>query len=183
MGLLRDYMDSKKVVIIGGGPGGYVAAIRVAQLGAKVTLIEKDEIGGTCLNRGCIPTKALLFDAKMLRSIRNSSVFQSLINERFNPLESMMERKKKVVQDLVKGVEMLLESYRVTVKHAQADLLGPRQVVLLHRDGKREVIEADAIILAPGSKIEKLFRIFLQMVIKSLPAMRHWKLIRSHVKW
>ena len=53
-------MDSKKVVIIGGGPGGYVAAIRAAQLGAKVTLIEKDKIGGTCLNRGCIPTKALL---------------------------------------------------------------------------------------------------------------------------
>ena len=149
-------MDAKRVVIIGGGPGGYVAAIRVAQLGAKVTLIEKDEIGGTCLNRGCIPTKALLFDAKMLRSIRNSSVFQSLINERFNPLESMMERKKKVVQDLVKGVEMLLESYRVTVKQAQADLSGPRQVVLLHRDGKREVIEANAIILAPGSKTKAL---------------------------
>jgi dihydrolipoamide dehydrogenase len=149
-------MNSRRVVIIGAGPGGYVAAIRAAQLGAKVTLIEKDEIGGTCLNRGCIPTKALLFDAKMLRSLRNSSVFQSLINERFNPLELMMERKKKVVQDLVKGVEMLLESYRVTVKQAQADLSGPRQVVLLHRDGKREVIEADAIILAPGSKTKAL---------------------------
>ena len=133
-----------------------MAAIRAAQLGAGVTLIEKDEIGGTCLNRGCIPTKALLFDAKMLRSLRNSSVFQSLINERFNPLELMMERKKKVVQDLVKGVEILLESYRVTVKQAQADLSGPRQVVLLHRDGKREVIEAEAIILAPGSKTKAL---------------------------
>ena len=133
-----------------------MAAIRAAQLGAGVTLIEKDEIGGTCLNRGCIPTKALLSEAKMLRLMKNSTVFQSLLNEGFNPFNSMMDRKKKVVQDLVKGVEMLLESYRVTVKQAQADLSGPRQVVLLHRDGKREVIEAEAIILAPGSKTKAL---------------------------
>ena len=152
-------MDSKKVVIIGGGPGGYVAAIRVAQLGAKVTLIEKNKIGGTCLNRGCIPTKALLHDAKMLRSLRHSPVFQSLLNERFDPLGSMMDRKKKVVQELVKGVEMLLESHRVTIKQAQADLLGPNQVGLLYSEGEKEIIEADAIILAPGSKSKTLSNI------------------------
>ena len=152
-------MDPRKVVIIGGGPGGYVAAIRSAQLGAKVTLIEKDKIGGTCLNRGCIPTKALLHDVKMLRSLRNSIVFQSLLNESFNPLESMMNREKKVVQDLVKGVEILLESHRITVKQALADLLGPNQVVLLYNDEKKETIEADAIILAPGSKSKTLSHI------------------------
>ncbi|MGB7573034.1 MAG: FAD-dependent oxidoreductase, partial [Thermodesulfobacteriota bacterium] len=152
-------MDPKRVVIIGGGPGGYVAAIRAAQLGAKVTLIEKDRIGGTCLNRGCIPTKVLLFDARMLHSLRRSAVFQSLLNERFNPLESMMDRKEKVVQELVKGVEVLLESHRVTVKHAQADLLGPNQVILSHSDGTKEVIEADSTILAPGSKSKALAQI------------------------
>src|SRR4030043_1233211 len=114
-------MSSKKVIIIGGGPGGYVAAIRAAQLGAKVTLVEKDEIGGTCLNRGCIPTKSLLHDAKLLRSIRRSPVFQSLPQGDFDPLASMMERKEKVVLELVKGVEMLLESHRVTVKSARAE--------------------------------------------------------------
>ncbi|MGZ3535982.1 MAG: FAD-dependent oxidoreductase, partial [Thermodesulfobacteriota bacterium] len=71
-------MNQRRVVIIGGGPGGYVAAIRAAQLGAQVTLIERDKIGGTCLNRGCIPTKALLHDAKMLRLLRSSNVFQPL---------------------------------------------------------------------------------------------------------
>jgi dihydrolipoamide dehydrogenase len=152
-------MDQRKVVIIGGGPGGYVAAIRAAQLGARVTLIERDKIGGTCLNRGCIPTKALLHDAKMLRLLRSSAVFQPLLNESFNPLESMMERKKKVVQDLVKGVEMLLESYRITVKQAQADYLRPNQVILLCSDGKKEVVEGDAIILAPGSKSKALSNI------------------------
>jgi len=152
-------MDQRKVVIIGGGPGGYVAAIRAAQLGAKVTLVEKDKIGGTCLNRGCIPTKALLRDVKMVRLLRSSTVFQSLFNERFDPLESMMERKKKVVQEMVKGVEMLLGSHHVTVKQAQADLSGPHQAVLSHIDGKKETIEADAVILAPGSKSKTLSNI------------------------
>jgi len=73
-------MDRRKVVVIGGGSSGYVAAVRAAQLGAQVTLIERDKIGGTCLNRGCIPTKALLHDAKMLRLMRSSAVFQSLLH-------------------------------------------------------------------------------------------------------
>lgn len=149
-------MNPKRVVIVGAGPGGYVAAIRAAQLGAQVTLIERDQVGGTCLNRGCIPTKALLHDVKMLRSLRVSSVFQSLLNEKFDPLEFMMERKKKVVQDLVKGVGMLLESHRIPIKRAQADLLGPHQIILSSPDGKTEMLEADAIILAPGSRSKTL---------------------------
>jgi dihydrolipoamide dehydrogenase len=174
-------MDPKRIVIIGGGPGGYVAAIRAAQLGAKVTVIEKDRIGGTCLNRGCIPTKALLFDAKMLHSLRRSAIFQPLLNERFGPLESMMDRKERVVQELVKGVEMLLESHRVTVKHAQADLLGPNQVVLLYNDGKKETVEGDAIILAPGSKAKTLAQIAPdgEKIITSDEALRIKKIPRE----
>ena len=149
-------MNQRRVIVIGGGPGGYVAAIRAAQLGARVTLIEKDKIGGTCLNRGCIPTKALLFDARILNSLRRSPVFQSLLDERFNPSHSMMERKEKVVQELVKGVEILLESHRVTVKHARADLSGSNQVVLVYNDGKKEIVEGDAIILATGAKSKAL---------------------------
>ncbi len=145
-------MNQKKVVIIGGGPGGYVAAIRASQLGAKVLLIERDKIGGTCLNRGCIPTKSLLFDAKRLRSLRRSTVFQSLIHEGFHPFESMMDRKERVVREMVKGIEILLESYRVSVQYRHADLLGPHSMVLINGEGKKETIKADAIILAPGSK-------------------------------
>jgi dihydrolipoamide dehydrogenase len=152
-------MDPKGVVVIGGGPGGYVAAIRAAQLGAKVTLIERDKIGGTCLNRGCIPTKSLLSDVKLLHSLRRSTVFHSLITNGFDPLKSMMERKNKVVQELVKGVEMLLQSQRVTTKYAQADLFGTHQVVLLSERDKKEIIEADAIVLAPGSMSKTLSNI------------------------
>lgn len=142
--------------MIGGGPGGYVAAIRAAQLGARVTLIEKDKIGGTCLNRGCIPTKALLSDVKLLRSLKNSSVLQSLYHEGFGPFESMMARKEKVAQELVKGVETLLQSQRVTVRYGHADLVGSRQVVLSNEGGKKETFESEAMILAPGSKSKNL---------------------------
>jgi dihydrolipoamide dehydrogenase len=95
----------------------------------------------------------------MLCLLRRSPVFQSLVNETLDPLASMMDRKKKVVQELVKGVEMLLESHRVTVKHAYADLLGPHQVILSYSDGKKETVEADTIILAPGSKSKTLSHI------------------------
>ena len=145
-------MSQRKVVIIGGGPGGYVAAIRSSQLGAKVTLIERNRVGGTCLNRGCIPTKSLLHDAKLLRLLRGSSVFSSFFKKNSRPLEAMMDRKQKVVQEMVNGVEMLLESQRVMVKKAHADLAGGHRVVLLDGGKEKEIIEADAIILAPGSK-------------------------------
>jgi len=149
-------MNLKRVAVVGGGPGGYVAAIRAAQLGARVTLIEKDRIGGTCLNRGCIPTKALLSDAKLLRSLKRSPVFESILSEGFNPLHSMMERKKKVVQEMVRGVELLLQSYRITVKSGQADLLGTDRIVFQDREGRQETIDADGIILAPGSQTKVL---------------------------
>lgn len=149
-------MNPKRIVIIGGGPGGYVAAIRAAQLGARVTLIEKDRIGGTCLNRGCIPTKALLHDARMLHSLKKSPVFQTLSVDASSLLESMMDRKKRVVEELVKGVEILLESHRVTVKKGRADLLSPNQVILLDGEEQNKIVEADALILAPGSKSKNL---------------------------
>lgn len=149
-------MNARRVVVIGGGPGGYVAAIRAAQLGAEVILVERDKIGGTCLNRGCIPTKALLSDAKLLRLLKRSPIFQSPPLQECHPLKSMMERKNKVVQELVKGVEVLLESQRVAVKHAEADLSGPNQVVLSNGAEKKEIIRADAIILALGSTSKPL---------------------------
>ncbi len=133
-----------------------MAAIRAAQLGARVTLIEKDKIGGTCLSRGCIPTKALLADAKMLRKMAHSPVFRRLLQSDFDPWPSMMERKAKVVQDLVNGIEILLQSHRITVKQGRADLLAPHQVVFFNKGEKKEVLDADAIILAPGSHSKSL---------------------------
>ncbi len=145
-------MDSKGIVIIGGGPGGYVSAIRSAQLGARVTLIEKERIGGTCLHRGCIPTKTLLHDAKMFHSLKRSNVFQSLILEEFNPLRLMMDRKRDVVDELARGLMLLLDSYGVKVKYAQARLLENRRLLISDGSGKNEILKADALIIATGSR-------------------------------
>jgi len=152
-------MNPKKIVIIGGGPGGYVAAVRASQLGARVTLVEKDKIGGTCLHRGCIPTKSLLYDANLLRSLKGSMVFQSLVPEGFNPLPLMMDRKRKAVEELAKGIGMLLDSYRVMVKYARAELLGNGKLILIEGDGKKETLKTDVMILAPGSKTKILSHI------------------------
>jgi len=176
-------MNPKRLVIIGGGPGGYVAAIRAAQLGAKPVLIEKEKIGGTCLNRGCIPTKALLHDAGMLRSLKESPVFQALPLDASGLLKSMMERKKKVVEELVKGVEILLESHRIMVKKGWADLISPNQAVLFDGGDGKEILEADAIILAPGSVSKSLPHIALDgdKVITSDEALEITKLPKEMV--
>ncbi|MCX8117153.1 MAG: dihydrolipoyl dehydrogenase [Desulfobacterota bacterium] len=150
-------MDSKRIIVIGGGPGGYVAALRAAQLGAKVSLIEREKIGGTCLHRGCIPTKTLLHEAKLLGAIKRSPVFRKACS--IDPSEvfgAMRERKARVIEELTKGVEGLLESHRVLVRRGRADLLSSDRVALFPREGGEERLEADAIILAPGSKAKEL---------------------------
>lgn len=144
-------MGLKRIVVIGGGPGGYVAAIRAAQLGARVTLIEKDRVGGTCLNRGCIPTKSLLHDVKLLRILKNSPIFRCEASSPSDYLKSMMERKEKVVDELVRGIELLLSSYRVEVVKGEGHLLSSGQVGVVKGDREKVVLEADAVLLAPGS--------------------------------
>ncbi|HHT50767.1 MAG TPA: FAD-dependent oxidoreductase, partial [Eubacteriaceae bacterium] len=92
---------NKEIIIIGGGPGGYVAAIRGAQLGAKVILIEKDKIGGTCLNYGCVPTKSLYKNAEVLRTISNSKEYGVKIDNFLIDIEGIQQRKARIVNQLV----------------------------------------------------------------------------------
>ncbi|MGQ9508913.1 MAG: dihydrolipoyl dehydrogenase [Thermodesulfobacteriota bacterium] len=149
-------MGLKRIAIIGGGPGGYVAAIRGAQLGAKVTLIERDRIGGTCLNRGCIPTKTLLHDAKFLRSFKRSPLFKIEQFHSSGLLPIMMDRKERVVQELVKGIELILHSYGVRVIHGDAHLLSSKRVRIFENGKEKEDLEVDAVLLAMGSTSKAL---------------------------
>lgn len=99
-----------KIAVIGGGPGGYVAAIKASMLGAEVTVIEKKRVGGTCLNVGCIPTKALLASSSMLMNIREAKDFGINIDGEINAdFSAVMNRKDKVVSQLVSGIEFLFE--------------------------------------------------------------------------
>ena len=138
--------------ILGGGPGGYVAAIRLAKLGKKVALIEKDKVGGTCLNRGCIPTKALLHSAEVYGQALHAAqygVFAEGVNFKYDIIAG---RKDDVVSKLRSGIEFLLKKAKVDVIKGEGTLEAKNKIVV---DGK-DSIEADSIIIASGSKPSKV---------------------------
>ena len=140
------------VIVIGGGPGGYVAAIRLAQLGAKVLLVEKDKLGGTCLNRGCIPTKALLQSAEALETIHESAQMGINCGEPELDIKSIDCRKQKVVDQLVGGVGYLLKARKVDVIYGEAQFVSDKKVKITDREGNTYLAEAKNIIIASGSK-------------------------------
>jgi dihydrolipoamide dehydrogenase len=142
-----------RLVIIGAGPGGYVAAIKAAQLGAEVTVIEDIEVGGTCLNRGCIPTKALLASSEAYAKAKELDKFGIELDSTPVPnLEKIMARKDKIVGTQVKGIRGLFKSWGVTLIEGRGILAGDRKVEATSKDGTKETLEADKIIIATGSR-------------------------------
>lgn len=139
------------VVVIGSGPGGYVAAIKGAQLGGKVALVEGHKIGGCCLNVGCIPTKALVHAATTYLNAKESSKFGVDVGEVKLNLAGAMAHKSKTVSQLVGGVEMLLKGNGVTVYRGWANVPAPGKVEVTYEDGSKETLETKNIILATGS--------------------------------
>ena len=137
--------------IIGGGPGGYVAAIKAAQSGAKTVLFEEHNLGGTCLNRGCIPTKALLKSANLYKQISHASAFGINVDGISVDFGAVMKRKETVVKQLVGGISSLMKKNGVKVVSSRAELLG-RNTIL----AGGESYECTNIILATGSKPAKL---------------------------
>ena len=137
------------IAVIGGGPGGYVAAIKAAQLGKKVCMIEKENFGGTCLNVGCIPTKALLKSVEMFNASKDAAEYGIKGIEADSlelDLEGVQKRKSDIVKTLVGGVEGLLRKNGVTVKKGAAEFVNPTTLKV-----GSEKITADSIILAAGS--------------------------------
>lgn len=149
-------MDKKyDLAIIGGGPGGYVAATRAAQLGKKVVLVEKDRLGGTCLNYGCIPAKYLLHETKLYREIQESKNLKGPVKDLKCDWERVQKEKKEVVEKVVSGVEFLLKKSKVDVVKGTGFLKNESQVVV-KTQGEEKILEAQKIILATGSKPTKL---------------------------
>ena len=134
-------------MIIGGGPGGYVAAIHAAHLGAKVALVEKDKLGGTCLNRGCIPTKALVRSTEALLEARRAKDFGIDVGNIKINFQKIMARKNNVVSQLVSGVEQLMKSNRISVYRGTACILSPNLVKV-----NDEEINARKLVIATGSE-------------------------------
>jgi len=140
-------MEERDIIVIGGGPGGYVAAIHAAHLGAKVALVEKDKLGGTCLNRGCIPTKALVRSAEVLLDIKRADEFGIDVNGASANFQKIMSRKRSVVDQLVSGVERLMTSNRISVHRGAARLTSPNSVMV-----NGEELHAKKVIVASGSE-------------------------------
>ena len=143
---------AKKVIVIGGGPGGYVAAIRASQLGAQVTVIEKEYLGGTCLNIGCIPTKCMLHSAKLVESIKNQS---TEIGVKVSGVEidfpQVIKHKDDVSKKLTAGIAGLFKMNNVTKIDGEASFVDVGVIEVKKFDGTTEKMTADAIIVATGS--------------------------------
>jgi len=141
-------MTGNKIVVIGGGPGGYVAAVRASQLGNEVTLIEKDEMGGTCLNRGCIPTKCLMQSANIFWETKNSNTFGVDISGASLNFAAVIKHKENAVKQLVSGVQFLMKKNKVRVTKGAATIIDPGKVSIIESG---EEIKTDNIIIATGS--------------------------------
>ena len=145
--------EAVDVIIIGGGPGGYVAAIRAAQLGGKVVLVEKDELGGVCLNRGCIPTKVMLSSADVYDIVaRRGEEFGVKVGDVSLDYAKVLDRRDKVVKQLVSGVHFLMKKHKIQVLKGTARLSSKTAVEVTMGDGKKETIAGRNIVVATGSE-------------------------------
>ena len=145
------------VVVIGAGPGGYNAAIRAAQLGAEVTLIEKDKPGGICLNWGCIPTKTLLAGADLLRKAKQSAKYGLDIEGQVKAdMKAMLSRKQKVVEDQIKGLYQLFDQHKIHYIQGYAKITGPKTLSVQGPEFPCQDIYWDRLIISTGSVTKKL---------------------------
>ena len=143
--------ESFDVVVIGSGPGGYAAAIRCAQRGASVAVVEKDLIGGTCLNCGCIPSKTLLASAHALLVIKHAAMMGVDVESATPNWARIQARKDAIVTGFRKGLTGLIQSHKARILQGRAIVTTPNRI-RIESDAARMEIEADKIILATGSE-------------------------------
>ena len=144
-------MNEFDVVIIGGGPGGYAAAIRCSQLGLSVALAEQEALGGTCLNWGCIPTKSLLQSADLYQQILGAETFGISVGDVTFDLAKMVDQSRQAAQQLSQGVAQLMKKNKVKIFSGEASITGIGEV---HVNG--ETLITDSIIVASGAEQKSL---------------------------
>jgi len=145
------------LIVIGSGPGGYVAAIRASQLGLKVAVVERSELGGICLNWGCIPTKSLLKSANVFEYLKHAADYGVKIEgEASADFEAMVSRSRGVADGMSKGIQFLLKKNKIEVIQGTGKLLGNKQVEVLNEAGEKAVYTADHIMLATGARSRQL---------------------------
>ncbi|TAG53640.1 MAG: dihydrolipoyl dehydrogenase [Cytophagales bacterium] len=144
------------IIIIGSGPGGYVAAIRASQLGMKVAVVEKESLGGICLNWGCIPTKALLKSAQVYEYIQHAADYGITVKEYKADFDAVIKRSRNVADGMSKGVQFLMKKNKIDVIDGFGKLTKDKKVEVTAKDGKKTIHESKNIILATGGRAREL---------------------------
>src|SRR5215208_2930822 len=162
-------MASFDVIFIGGGPAGYVGAIRSAQLGLSTAVVERDGLGGTCVIWGCIPAKALLESAAIANRLRHAADFGITVGEVKTDYNVAMKRSRAVSSQNSKGVEFLFKKNKITYIKGTAKLAGKNAVAVKTADGKDERHDAKkAIVISTGSRVKGLPQIGLELNKKNV---------------
>lgn len=143
------------VVVIGAGPGGYVAAIRSAQLGMRVAVVERENLGGVCLNWGCIPTKALLQSAHAFTAAQRAGEFGVMVGAPLVDVVRVVERSREVAATMSKGIQYLLNKNKVDIISGSGKLTGGGQVEVTDGEGKAQTIKGKHIIVATGARVRE----------------------------
>lgn len=143
------------IIVLGSGPGGYVTAIRASQLGFKTAVIEKESLGGICLNWGCIPTKALLKSAQVFDYLKHASDYGLTVKEFDKDFSAVIQRSRGVADGMSKGIQFLMKKNKIDVIEGTGKVL-PGKKVSVEKDGKKEEYSADHIIIATGARSREL---------------------------
>lgn len=149
-------MSKYDVIVLGSGPGGYVTAIRASQLGFKTAIIEKENLGGVCLNWGCIPTKALLKSAQVFEYLKHASDYGLSVGEYDKDFAAVVKRSRGVAEGMSKGVQFLMKKNKIDVIEGFGKLLPGKKVNVTAKDGKTAEYSADHIIIATGARSREL---------------------------
>jgi dihydrolipoamide dehydrogenase len=144
------------VIVLGSGPGGYPAAIRASQLGKKVAIVEKESLGGVCLNWGCIPTKALLKSAQVYEYAKHAADYGINISNPTHNFDSVIKRSRGVADKMSKGVQFLMKKNKIDVIMGYGKLIAPGKLEITAADGTKKVEEAKNIIIATGGRAREL---------------------------
>lgn len=149
-------MSKFDLIVIGSGPGGYVAAIRASQLGMKVAVVEKAELGGVCLNWGCIPTKALLKSAQVFEYINHAKEYGINVSGAEADFTAVVKRSRDVAGGMSKGIQFLFKKNKIELVAGFGKLIGNKKIEVTDNAGKKSTVESDHIILATGSRSREL---------------------------
>ncbi len=144
------------LIVIGSGPGGYVAAIRASQLGLKTAVVEKESLGGVCLNWGCIPTKALLKSAQVFEYLKHAADYGITVNDYKADFDSIIKRSRHVADGMSKGIQFLFKKNKIDVINGYGKLKAGKKVEVTDESGKTTLYEANHILLATGARSREL---------------------------